>query len=255
MGNCPPRCRSNMTILENAPESLIPEQQEDVIVSLCDYPSFGLAEQTMCFGEQLDIVSDDGDFIMVRSISTGRESYVPTNYTAKVTHRWLFKGISRCKAEELLMHPNNLNGAFLIRESESSRDGFSLSILRRSNSSADSVKHYRISQLPNGWVHISPRLTFPSLHHLVQHYSESKDGLCCLLTAPCFIKGLDNAMEARSVPTVVRRPTINWKDVTRSVILRRKQTESDNSLVSEGLREAISSYLQLTEGDDSCWDT
>lgn len=51
-------------------------------------------------------------------------------------------------------------------------DSYSLSILRRSSSSyLDSVKHYRISCLQNGWVYVSPSLTFPSLHHLVEHYS------------------------------------------------------------------------------------
>lgn len=42
---------------------------------------------------------------------------------------------------------------------------------------------------------------------------------------------------------------------SRSVIFRRKRTESDHSLVSEGLREAITSYLQMTEGNDHSWDT
>lgn len=42
---------------------------------------------------------------------------------------------------------------------------------------------------------------------------------------------------------------------SRSVIFKRKRTESDNSLVSEGLREAITSYLQMTEGNDHSWDT
>lgn len=51
-------------------------------------------------------------------------------------------------------------------------DCYSLSVLRKTNSSClDGVKHYRISQLQNGWVYISPGLTFPSLHHLVEHYS------------------------------------------------------------------------------------
>lgn len=113
-------------------------------------------------------------------------------------HRWLFTGISRYKAIELLMLPNNHNGAFLIRESETSAglsvragsggewmcyktkpdscylgaDCYSLSILRKSSSPyLNSVKHYRISSLQNSWVYISPRLTFPSLHHLVEHYS------------------------------------------------------------------------------------
>lgn len=122
-------------------------------------------------------------------------------------HRWLFTGVSRYKAIELLMLPNNHNGAFLIRESQTNTglsvqagnggeqmvnvlekhpdcclgaDGYSLSILRRSSSPFhDSVKHYRICCLPNGWFYISPRLTFPSLHHLVEHYSGGYPAFCC----------------------------------------------------------------------------
>lgn len=58
-----------------------------------------------------------------------------------------------------------------------SSDCYSLSVLKRtSHPSMDSVKHYRISCLQNSWVYISPGNTFPSLHHLVEHYS----GLCAL---------------------------------------------------------------------------
>uniref|UniRef100_A0A3Q3IRV1 Uncharacterized protein n=1 Tax=Monopterus albus TaxID=43700 RepID=A0A3Q3IRV1_MONAL len=213
---------NQMSIQHDTPE-------ESMIVSLYNYPSFGHTQLNMCVGERLIIMSDDGDFIMVRSTTTGRDSYIPTNYAARVTHRWLFTGTSRYKAEELLMQPSNQTGAFLIRESETNRD---------------CVKHYRIYLLPNGWLYISPRLTFPSLHALVQHYSEFADGLTCRLTVPCFIQGVDNA---RPIPTAIRRPTINWKEISR-----RKRTESDHSLVSEGLREAISSYLQITDGT---WDT
>ncbi|XP_023254772.1 src-like-adapter 2 [Seriola lalandi dorsalis] len=256
MGTCPIRCQSNLAILENPPEPASTTTMESIIVSLYNYPSFGHREVTMHIGERLTIVSDDGDFLMVRSTTTGHESYIPTSYTAKVTHRWLFTGISRYKAVELLMQPNNQSGSFLIRESETNRDCYSLSVLRKNNSLyQDCVKHYRISHLQNGWVYISPGITFPSLHHLVEHYSELSDGLSGRLTTPCFIDGLDNAREARPVPTAIRRPTINWKDISRSVIFRRKRTESDNSLVSEGLREAISSYLQMTEGNDHSWDT
>ncbi|TMS19582.1 src-like-adapter 2 [Larimichthys crocea] len=256
MGMCPIRCQSNLAMLENPPEPVTPVPQDSVIVSLYNYPSYGRTELTMCIGELLTILSDDGDFMIVRSTSTGRESYVPTNYTAKVTHRWLFTGISRYKAMELLMQPSNPNGAFLIRESETNRDCYSLSVLRRTNPSyMDSVKHYRVSQLENGWVYITPGLTFPSLHHLVEHYSESAHGLCCRLTEPCYIQGFNNPREAAPIPTTVRRPTLNWKDISRSAIFRKKRTESDNSLVSEGLREAIASYLQMTEGDNHSWDT
>ncbi|XP_038150779.1 src-like-adapter 2 [Cyprinodon tularosa] len=253
MGTCFTRCHSHQTVLENQPESVIPGEQESVIVSLYDYPSLEHTELTMRMGERLTIVSDDGDFMMVRSTTSGRKSYIPTNYTAKVIDRWLYTGISRYKAEELLKNSSNQSGAFLIRESETNRDSYSLSILRRTGSSdINPVKHYRISQLENSWVYISPGLTFPSLHYLVEHYSEVADGLCCRLTVPCFIQGLD---DPRPVPITVRRPTINWREISRSVILRRKRTESDNSLVSDGLREAISSYLQLTECKDHSWDT
>ncbi|XP_068451066.1 src-like-adapter 2 [Clinocottus analis] len=255
MGTCPIRCRSHLTILENSPETGSPASQDSVLVSLCNYPSFEHTGLTVRVGERLTIMSDDDDFMMVRSTTTGRESYIPTNSTARVTHRWLFTGIGRYKAEELLMQPNNYSGAFLIRESETNKDCYSLSVLRRTNSSyLDCVKHYRISHLQNGWVYISPRATFPTLHHLVEHYSESADGLCGQLTEPCFIQGLDDARESRPMPTAIRRPTINWKDISRSVIFRRMRTESDNSLVSEGLREAIVSYLQMTDGNDHSWD-
>ncbi|XP_047439452.1 src-like-adapter 2 isoform X2 [Mugil cephalus] len=254
MGTCPVRCQTDMSILENQPESAMPDFQDSITVSLNNYPTFGHTELTMVIGEKLTIISDDGDFMMVRSSTTGRESYIPTSYTAKVTDRWLFTGLGRYKAEELLLHPSNQTGAFLIRNSETHRDSYSLSVLKRTNPSyMDSVKHYRISRLHNGWVYISPRLTFPSLHHLVEHYTEFTDGLCCRLTLPCFIQGADT--DARPVPTTIRRPTINWKDISRSVIFKRKRTESGHSLVSEGLREAISSYLQMTEGHDHSWDT
>lgn len=46
-------------------------------------------------------------------------------------------------------------------------------------------------------------------------FTESADGLSCRLTAPCFIQGLDNAREARPIPTTIRRPTVQWKDISR----------------------------------------
>ncbi|XP_040060508.1 src-like-adapter 2 [Gasterosteus aculeatus] len=256
MGTCPIRCRSKRTILENPSETDSQSSQDSVLVSLCNYSPFEHTEITMCIGERLDITSDDGDFMMVRSATTGVESYIPTDYTARLTHRWLFTGLSRIKAVELLMQPNNQSGAFLIRESETNKDGYSLSVLKRSNSSyLDCVKHYRIFQLHNGWIYISPGVTFPTVRHLVEHYSESVGGLCCRLTEPCFIHGVDAPREPRPVPSAIRRPTINWKDISRSVIFRKVRTESDHSFVSEGLREAISSYLQMTEGNDDSWDT
>lgn len=253
MGTCPTRCHSKPTVSGNPAEPEYPAFQESVIVSLHDYPSFGQTELTMHIGDRLTVISNDGDFMMVKSLTTMRESYIPSSYTAKVTHRWLYTGISRFKAVELLMLPDNINGSFLIRESETKQDCYSLSVLRRGDhTNVDSVKHYRIAHHPNGWLYVSPGLTFPSLQCLIDHYTENADGLCCQLTKPCFIGGMDNI---RPTPMVIRKPTVNWKDISRSVILKRNRRENGNSLVSEGLCEAINSYLLMTEGNDLSWDT
>uniref|UniRef100_A0AAV2M660 SH2 domain-containing protein n=1 Tax=Knipowitschia caucasica TaxID=637954 RepID=A0AAV2M660_KNICA len=252
MGTCHTRSRSRAPVSENisVPESTAAEFQESIIVALYNYPLIDQSQLKMRIGDRLTVTSDDGDFLMVKSPTSECESYIPTCYTAKVTQRWLFTGISRVKAVELLMLPENVNGSFLIRESETNKDSHTLSVLNRGAFST-SVKHYRIYHLPNSWLFISPGLTFPSLHHLILHYSENADGLCCRLMKPCYIGGLD---KVRPTPTAVRTPTINWKDISRSVIFRQKRTESGTSPVSEGLREAIYSYLQMTESELS-WDS
>jgi hypothetical protein len=42
-------------------------------------------------------------------------------------YSWYFGKIKRMEAEKMLLQPNNDNGAFLIRDSESRRNDFSLS--------------------------------------------------------------------------------------------------------------------------------
>ncbi|XP_067090815.1 src-like-adapter 2 isoform X1 [Osmerus mordax] len=258
MGTCPIKCRTHIAQLEHIPESVSLEDQ--MVVSLYNYPSHGVSGHSIHTGERLTVISDDGDFCMVRSTTTDQECYIPSDYTAKVIKRWLFIRTCRMKAEELLSLPNNHTGAFMIRESETEREFYSLSILWRTSSNRNSVKHYRICRLQNGFFYISPRLTFPSLDHLVEHYSESADGLCCVLKEPCFIQGSESASEVtRLFPRVIRRPTLNWRDVSSSMIFRKSRVDSQDSLVSEGLREAISSYLFITDaGCEDCavrWNT
>uniref|UniRef100_A0A8C9R181 Src like adaptor 2 n=2 Tax=Scleropages formosus TaxID=113540 RepID=A0A8C9R181_SCLFO len=219
-----------------------------VIVSLYNYPSGGPEDSAITLGERLNILSDEGDWWRVSSSATGKESYVPSSYTAKVFHRWLFQGITREKAEQLLLLPHNQVGSFLIRESYTHAGAYSLSVRRNTRSSCDSVKHYRIHRLPNGWLYISPGTTFSSLFQLVDHYSEVEDGLCCILGEPCFIRGYNNVpVVTGSMPTPVRKPPINWKEVDSSMIFSQDPTDTEDTPVSEGLREAINSYLLLTD--------
>ncbi|XP_074868106.1 src-like-adapter 2 isoform X2 [Carettochelys insculpta] len=163
--------------------------------------------------------------------------------------RWLYEGVSREKAEELLLLPCNHSGSFLIRESQTRRGGYSLSVRHSNRASWDSVKHYRIHRLENGWLYIAPRLTFPSLQALVDHYSEIAEGLCCLLKEPCFIQGAVRApAQALPPPVVVKKATLNWQELNSAVLFSEAPPADEESPVSLGLREAISSYLFLSEG-------
>lgn len=79
-----------------------------------------------------------------------------------------------------LCHNSTKWALFLIRESESRRGDYSLSV-----KDAEGVKHYRIRKLDgNTGYYIAPRAVFGTLEQLVQHYQVQADGLCCQLTCP-----------------------------------------------------------------------
>ncbi|ETN64772.1 proto-oncogene tyrosine-protein kinase src [Anopheles darlingi] len=94
--------------------------------------------------------------------------------------RWYFRKIKRIEAEKKLLLPENEHGAFLIRDSESRHNDYSLSVR-----DGDTVKHYRIRQLDEGGFFIARRTTFRTLQELVEHYSKDSDGLCVNLCKPC----------------------------------------------------------------------
>ncbi|XP_061074604.1 src-like-adapter 2 [Conger conger] len=256
MGSRPSKGRRDtIAVTEEAtPQAPSMDIHRYVVVALYSYPAGGPADCSIRVGERLNVLSDEGDWWKVSSTATGRESYMPSNYTAKVFHSWLFEGVSREKAEELLLLPHNQAGSFLIRESQTRSGAYSLSVRRNTSSSCQSVKHYRIHRLQNNWFYISPGITFPSLTQLVEHYSEMADGLCCLLREPCFIQGSNNVPVVTGPPPMtIRKPTLNWKDVDSTMLFSRDSEDAAESLVSEGLREAISSYMFMTE-NPSCED-
>lgn len=63
----------------------------------------------------------EGGWWKAISLSTGRESYIPGICVARVYHGWLFEGLGRDKAEELLQLPDTKIGSFMIRESETKK--------------------------------------------------------------------------------------------------------------------------------------
>ena len=77
------------------------------------------------------------------------------DYSYKTKYRWYFGKIKRIEAEKKLLLAQNEHGAYLIRDSESRRNDFSLSVR-----DGDTVKHYRIRQLDEGGFFIARRTTF-----------------------------------------------------------------------------------------------
>ncbi|XP_064420220.1 src-like-adapter 2 [Latimeria chalumnae] len=256
MGSLPSKRRrvsvhSSNTIQQASTSSSVEDNNKCILVALYNFPSGGQVETAVRIGERLNLISEDGDWWRVASAATGKECYIPSSYIGRVYKRWLYEGISREKAEELLLLEHNRTGSYLIRESQTRRDSYSLSVRRNNNASWDSIKHYRVHRLPNGWFYISPRLTFPSLTDLVDYYSEVGDGLCCTLKEPCFIQASYQVpVQNYPEPVIVRRPTLNWNDVDSSLLFSNEKDVGEDSPVSLGLREAINSYLYMTEDLD-----
>ncbi|KAM7384122.1 hypothetical protein PAMA_011460 [Pampus argenteus] len=214
-----------------------------MVVVLQDYPAAEISEPIYRMGEKLRVIAQEAYWWRVRSVQTGKENYIPNSHVAKVYHGWLFEGVERQKAEELLLLPVNRVGSFLVRESTRERGLYSLSVKHRI------VKHYRILRLDNSWYYISPRLTFQCLEDMINHYSDSADGLCCVLTSPC-LSGTTPPPDANpGAPPVVMRRNFDWKKIDRRQLVS-TETCSDN-MVSYGVRNSIAAYLSFSGNQDS----
>ncbi|KAK2173446.1 hypothetical protein NP493_873g01016 [Ridgeia piscesae] len=174
----------------NAAIMASPVRQQDsfsskLFVALYDYEARTDEDLSFKKGEILGILNDtQGDWWYAVSKTTSSEGYIPSNYVAKLksleSEQWYFGKIKRAEAEKKLLQSENDHGAFLIRDSESRRNDFSLSVR-----DGDTVKHYRIRQLDEGGFFIARRVTFRTLSELVDHYSHDADGLCVNLRKPC----------------------------------------------------------------------
>uniref|UniRef100_A0A8C6D417 Src-like-adapter 2 n=1 Tax=Moschus moschiferus TaxID=68415 RepID=A0A8C6D417_MOSMO len=235
------------------PEPMQAERRRAKAVALGSFPVGEQAELSLRLGEPLTIVSEDGDWWTVLSDVSGREYSIPSIHVARISHGWLYEGLSREKAEELLLLPGNRGGAFLIRESQTRRGCYSLSVRLSRPASWDRIRHYRIQRLDNGWLYISPRLTFPSLLALVDHYSELADDICCLLKEPCALWWA-GPLPGKAIPppVTVQATPLNWKELDSSLLFSEASATAGESLLSEGLREALNSYISLT--DDTSLD-
>uniref|UniRef100_A0A8C5CVR0 Tyrosine-protein kinase n=1 Tax=Gadus morhua TaxID=8049 RepID=A0A8C5CVR0_GADMO len=161
-------------------------------VALYDYESRTASDLTFKKGDRLQIVNntpDPRDWWLARSLTTGESGYIPSNYVAPSdsiqAEEWYFGKITRRDSERLLLSLQNRRGTFLVRESETTKGAYCLSVLDYDNTKGLNVKHYKIRKLDSGGFYITSRTQFSSLQQLVFHYRKHSDGLCHSLTDVC----------------------------------------------------------------------
>ncbi|XP_057702363.1 proto-oncogene tyrosine-protein kinase Src-like isoform X1 [Corythoichthys intestinalis] len=165
-------------------------------VALYDYESRTASDLTFRKGDRLQIVNNtkkysfrEGDWWLARSLTTGESGYIPSNYVAPSdsiqAEEWYFGKITRRDSERILLNLQNRRGTFLVRESETTKGAYCLSVLDYDNTKGLNVKHYKIRKLDSGGFYITSRTQFTSLQQLVFHYRKHSDGLCHALTDVC----------------------------------------------------------------------
>uniref|UniRef100_A0AAQ4S4B7 Tyrosine-protein kinase n=1 Tax=Gasterosteus aculeatus aculeatus TaxID=481459 RepID=A0AAQ4S4B7_GASAC len=145
-----------------------------IVISL--YPYEALHDDDLGFkkGEKMKILEEHGEWSKAKSLTTNKEGFIPGNYVAQAdsmeTEEWFFKDITRKDAERQLLAPANKPGSYLIRESETSKGSYSLSVRDVGAEGTDSVKHYKIRTMDDGGYYISPKISFPSIAAMIKHY-------------------------------------------------------------------------------------
>lgn len=117
----------------------------------------------------IKILDKDSDANWYKAELGGKEGFVPSNYIQLAPHEWYHGKVSRQQAEQMLMQTSK-DGAFLIRDCESSpgAGGFSLSV-RAGGSANANVQHFKVLRDDTGkyflWV-----VKFNSLNELIAHH-------------------------------------------------------------------------------------
>lgn len=161
-----------------------------LFIALYDYEARTEDDLNILKGEKFHIINNtEGDWWEARSLTSGATGYIPSNYVAPVdsiqAEEWYFGKLGRKDTERQLLCHGNPRGTFLVRESETTKGAYSLSIRDWDDVKGDHVKHYKIRKLDSGGYYITTRAQFDTVRELVQHYTEFNDGLCQLLTKPC----------------------------------------------------------------------
>ncbi|XP_050731675.1 tyrosine-protein kinase SRK2-like isoform X1 [Eriocheir sinensis] len=170
-----------------------PSRGGRIVLAMYKFQGRSNGELSFEKGDRMEIINDaDADWWLARHLTRHIEGYIPKNYVASASslecQDWYFGKIARKEAEKLLMARGNLRGTFLIRMSEQTSHGYSLSIRVSGDwdtNKGEHVKHYRIKVTDGGSYFITSTQAFRTLNDLVDAYKKNNYGLACLLQYPC----------------------------------------------------------------------
>ncbi|XP_062337359.1 tyrosine-protein kinase Lyn isoform X2 [Osmerus eperlanus] len=162
---------------------------EKIVIAIYPYEAIHPDDLGFKKGERLKVLEELGEWWRAKSLTTKKEGFIPSNYVAKAdsmeTEEWFFKEITRKDAERQLLAPANKAGSYLVRESETSKGSYSLSLRDVDAKGMEAIKHYKIRTLDNGGYYISPKITFTDIGTMIKHYHKQSDGLCRKLEKIC----------------------------------------------------------------------
>ncbi|KAI8796822.1 sex muscle abnormal protein 5 [Biomphalaria glabrata] len=146
-------------------------------VALWDFEATQPDEMSFRKGNKLCVMNNE-DSGWYRAIMGMHSGYIPASYIKMEPKDWYREPMTRNEAERFLLQKavNGsfllTDGAFIIRKSESDRNGFALSVKHE-----DTVQHFKILTDSNNKFYIWPNSVFPSINQLVERYrSENVSG-------------------------------------------------------------------------------
>ena len=103
-----------------------------------------------------------GETTLYKAEQYGRVGEIPSHHVMLKPHPWFFGTTTRLQAEAILKRRPRADGEFLIRESESSRGHFSMSVMYKGT-----VEHFHIRRQPGGFYELWSWARYSSLNELV----------------------------------------------------------------------------------------
>lgn len=134
-------------------------------VALHDFTASATDELSFKAGSVVKIMKMD-DKSWYKAEQDGRVGFIPSNYIQMRNYDFYHGKVARVQAEQVLLG-SGMDGAFLIRDSESSPDDFSLSI-----KFGDGIQHFKILRDESGKYFIWD-VKFNSLNELIEYHKKA----------------------------------------------------------------------------------